>query len=374
LELRSAPSVNPACAAPCAAYTKPAPYSLPRPPRLRSAPGIDSASLRSTLALYETNVLLSPERRRTRKNQKGEKNKMFNTMRNNQSSTSWALARASVDSLAQAIESGRNESLFTYLQTMAKFPTYSARNVLLIAAQRPTATHLEGMRSWNELGRSVRPGEKGIYIFAPMVGIKNNTQLQAQNASKNAGKGRKAVKPVQQPETQLLGFRGVWVFDVSQTGGRALPDSRQPLDLAEKLEKLTSFVQAQGITIEYADWIGPEKGSSYRGKIRLLPNMEPIEAFPVLLRELASQLLYTIKRRTFVTRALHQQETKTAAFVVCEALGLEVKAGFSDCQLYYGDSRLLAESLEVVHRTAAVILGAISPESAAPSKPAQGVN
>jgi hypothetical protein len=197
---------------------------------------------------------------------------------------------------------------------------------------------------------------------------------QAQDASKNAGKGKKAAKPVQQPETQLLGFRGVWVFDVSQTGGEALPDSRQPMDVAEKLEKLTSFAQAQGMTIAYADWIGPDKGNSYRGKIRLLPNMEPAEAFPVLLREVASQLLYTIKRRTFVTRALHQQETKAAAFVVCEALGIEAKAGFSDCQLYYGDSRLLAESLEVVHRAAAVILGAISPESAAPSKSAQGVN
>jgi hypothetical protein len=65
-ELRSAPPVNPACAAPCGAYTKPAPYSLPRPP-VPLAPGIDSASLRSPLALYETNVLLSPERRRTKK-------------------------------------------------------------------------------------------------------------------------------------------------------------------------------------------------------------------------------------------------------------------------------------------------------------------
>ena len=128
------------------------------------------------------------------------------------------------------------------------------------------------------------------------------------------------------------------------------------------------------MTIEYVEWIGEKKGNSYRGTIRLLPNMPPAEGFPVLLREVASQLLYTIKRRTFVTRALHQQETKAAAFVVCEALGLEAKTDFSDCQLYYGDSRLLSESLAVVHRTAAVILGAISPEMAAPSKSAQGVN
>ncbi|HEY6252863.1 MAG TPA: ArdC family protein [Candidatus Angelobacter sp.] len=292
---------------------------------------------------------------------------MLNAIENNPIQTSWQLARASVDALTKEIESGRSEALFTYLQTMAKFPTYSARNVLLIAAQRPNSTHLEGMRSWNELGRSVRPGEKGIRIFAPTVGIK--PESQAQDASKNSRKRKK-----QEPETQLLGFRAVSVFDISQTGGEALPESRQPVDAAEKLEKLTAFAQAQGMTIENADWIAPQKGNSYRGKIRLMPNMEPAEAFPVLLREVTSQLLYAIRRRTFVTRTVHQQETKAAAFVVCEALGLDSKTAFSECQLYYGDSRLLSESLAVVHRTAAVILGTISPEIAAASKSAQGVN
>jgi hypothetical protein len=303
---------------------------------------------------------------------------MLNTIQNNQTQTSWQLAQASIDSLTQAIQSGRTEALFTYLQIMAKFPTYSARNVLLIAAQRPTATHLEGMRSWNDLGRSVRPGEKGIRIFAPTIGVKPESQSQAQDATKKPAKGKKAAEPqkeaAHQPETQLLGFRAVSVFDISQTGGEALPDSRQPVDVPEKLEKLILFAQAHGMTIEFVEWIGEKKGNSYRGVIHLLPNMPPAEAFPVLLREVASQLLYTIKRRTFVTRALHQQEAKAAAFVVCEALELDSKTAFSDCQLYYGDARLLAESLAVVHRTAAVILGAISPESAAPSKSAQGVN
>jgi hypothetical protein len=32
----------------------------------------------------------------------------------------------------------------------------------LIASQRPTATRVAGIRSWNELGRRVKRGEKGI--------------------------------------------------------------------------------------------------------------------------------------------------------------------------------------------------------------------
>ncbi len=278
----------------------------------------------------------------------------------------WELTRASVDGLVQAIESGHNEVFSSYLETMARFHTYSARNVLLIAAQRPKATRLEGVRSWNELGRFVRPGEKGIFIFAPTVGVKSNRTEPAE--SKKPAKGKKPAEETKEPappETQLLGFRGVYVFDVEQTGGEELAQSQQPVAVAEKLDKLLAFAESQQMKIEYSDRIAPAQATSYRGIIRLLPKMKPAEAFPVLLREVVSQMLYSIQRRTFVTRAVHQQEAKAAAFVVCEALGLESKAAFTDCQLYYGDSRLLLESLQVVHRIAAVILGAISPEGGA---------
>jgi hypothetical protein len=301
---------------------------------------------------------------------------MLEVNRKNKINSTWELTRASVDGLVQAIESGHNEVFSSYLETMARFHTYSARNVLLIAAQRPNATRVEGVRSWNELGRFVRPGEKGIFIFAPTVGDKPKDESKAEQVSKKPAKGKRvaeATKEPEQPEAQLLGFRGVYVFDIDQTGGEQLLDSRQPIDLAEKLEKLLAFAESQQFKIEYSDRIAPAKAFSYRGVIRLLPGMEPAEAFPVLLREVVSQVLYAIQRRTFVTRAVHQQETKAAAFVVCESLGLASKAAFADCQLYHGDARLLTESLEVVHRTAAQILGAISPEDGAPFQSAQGV-
>jgi hypothetical protein len=50
-------------------------------------------------------------------------------------------------------------------------------------------------------------------------------------------------------------------------------------------------------------------------------------------------------------------------FVVCNALSLETHPA-ENIQLYRGNRNLLAESLEVVQRTAAVILGALSPEDA----------
>ena len=59
------------------------------------------------------------------------------------------------------------------------------------------------------------------------------------------------------------------------------------------------------------------------------------------------------------------RETEAEAFVVCQSIGLQTGSASGDyIQLWNGDAKLLAESLEVVQRTAAVILGAISPRPA----------
>ena len=71
-------------------------------------------------------------------------------------------------------------------------------------------------------------------------------------------------------------------------------------------------------------------------------------------------MLYETERRSFVTRNILLLEARAVAFVVSHALGLESESSDSP-QLYQGNISLLAESLEVVKRTAAVILGAISP-------------
>ena len=290
----------------------------------------------------------------------------------------WNLTRASIDALVKAIEAGGDQIFSSYLRTMARFHNYSARNAILIAAQRPNATHLEGVRSWNELGRFVRPGEKGIYIFAPTVGATSRRNDSAPDAGvKKTGKGKKAAEPVAQPvspEPQLLGFRGVYVFDIEQTGGEEVPHTLRHLDIGKATETLIQFAQSQSLTVEQVPWIAPHKATSYRGTIRILPGLEPAEEFPALLREVAGQMLFLAQRRTSVTRALHLQETKAAAFMVAEALQLECKAEFSDCQLYYGDAGMLAESLQVVHRAAAAILRAISPETGEFIQIAQEVN
>ena len=46
-----------------------------------------------------------------------------------------------------------------YLSVAARFHAYSPTNVLLILAQKPTATRVAGYRTWQSLGRQVNKGE-----------------------------------------------------------------------------------------------------------------------------------------------------------------------------------------------------------------------
>jgi antirestriction protein ArdC len=279
------------------------------------------------------------------------------------------LIQASFDVLVTALESGHSEVLSSYLKAMAKFHYYSFGNILLIATQRPTASRVAGLRAWNELGRRVKRGEHGILIFAPLVGHKNRKAAQLTTTETTDAK-------TAQPQSALLGFRAVYVFDVEQTEGAELPALGNTVqgDVADKLEILTAFVQAQDIKLEYSDKIAPAQGMSYGGLIRLLPDMQPAETFSTLIHELAHEMLHKAERRTLITKAVRETEAEAVAFVVCHALGLETGSGSSDyIQLYHGDAKLLQESLEVVQRTAAQILGAIGPEVVAPSQSMQGV-
>ena len=59
------------------------------------------------------------------------------------------------------------EEFRRYLSVAAKFHHYSANNCLLILMQRPESTRVAGYRKWQQLGRQVRKGEKGVKILAP---------------------------------------------------------------------------------------------------------------------------------------------------------------------------------------------------------------
>ena len=67
-----------------------------------------------------------------------------------------------VSYLVKALEAGDSEVLTEYLNAMARFHNYSFGNIMLIARQRPTATRVAGIRTWNSLGASSSAAKKGF--------------------------------------------------------------------------------------------------------------------------------------------------------------------------------------------------------------------
>jgi hypothetical protein len=196
----------------------------------------------------------------------------------------------------------------------------------------------------------VKKGQKGIRILAPMIGTKRK-------------KDKEADKDItKQNEPVLVGFRAVYVFDVSQTEGAELPDLKERVkgDVGEYRERLIDFILAQGIELEFEESIAPALGMSYGGRIAILPGHSAAEEFSTLVHEASHELLHKSSRRTATTKTVRETEAEAIAFVVSQAIGLDARNAAADyIHLYNGDAALLAESLEVIQHTPALILSAI---------------
>jgi hypothetical protein len=262
---------------------------------------------------------------------------------------------ANVQLLIEQLEQGHSEGLTSYLTAMGRFHRYSFGNILEIARQKPSATRVAGMYAWNQLGRRVKKGEKGIRILAPVIGIRRKKDTEAD-------KDICTQKP-----PMLVGFRSAWVWDISSTEGRDLPELSTEVtgDVGAYRERLIDFVIAQGITLEFKENIAPALGLCYGDRIVLLPGQSPAEEFSTLVHELAHSFLHRAERRINTTKTVRETEAEAIAFVVGTTIGLNTgDASASYIQLYQGNAALLAESLEVIQKTSAVILAALeTPET-----------
>ena len=133
-------------------------------------------------------------------------------------------------------------------------------------------------------------------------------------------------------------------------------------DVGENRDRLVSFIDQQGIELVFTENIAPALGVSYGGRIAILPGQSEAEEFSTLVHELAHEMLEHAKRRTTTTKVVRETEAEAIAFVVGKAVGLETGSASADyIHLYHGNASLLAESLEVIQQTSAVILAALEP-------------
>ncbi|QOJ14844.1 MAG: DUF1738 domain-containing protein [Planctomycetia bacterium] len=254
------------------------------------------------------------------------------------------IADQALEQLAEALNSGRSEELTRYLSMLAKFHRYSFGNVMLILSQKPDATHIAGFNTWKQIGRFVKKGEKGIVIIAPMV---------IRNRDDQPKEGEQQDKP-------MLRFRGVYVFDVSQTDGEPLPEpARVNGDPGRHINRLRQVIAERGITIDSDDLPFGADGVSRGGRISIRSGLEPANEFSVTVHEFAHELLHRGDDRP-KSKTVRETEAEAIAFVVCQAIGLENGTAASDyIQLYDGKTETLAQSLDRIQHVAAEIIAAL---------------
>lgn len=253
------------------------------------------------------------------------------------------IADQALEQLAEALKAGKSEALTRYLAVLARFHRYSFGNVMLIVSQKPDATHVAGFNTWKQMGRFVKKGEKGIVIIAPMM----------------IRKQKEGPKPGDKPES-ILRFRGVYVFDVSQTDGEALPEpARISGDPGRHIARLREIITADGITIDNDDLPFGADGVSRGGRMSIRPGLEPAHEFSVTAHEFAHELLHRGDDRP-KSKTVRETEAEAVAFVVCQAIGLQNGTAASDyIQLYDGETETLAASLDRIQKTAAEIIAAL---------------
>ncbi|MDK1039656.1 MAG: ArdC family protein, partial [Actinomycetota bacterium] len=100
-----------------------------------------------------------------------------------------------------------------------------------------TPRRVAGYRAWQELGRHVRKGERGLQILAPVI---------------------RKVTPdnEEEEEKRVVGFRVVHVFDIAQTDGEPLPEVPITLvegDLPSHWEQVRGLITESGFDLQVAD-------------------------------------------------------------------------------------------------------------------------
>lgn len=153
-------------------------------------------------------------------------------MANTTSETRQAEARERLQEAVEALAT--EEGWVRWLDLRARMHGYSLNNLMLIALQRPDATHVAGYKAWQKLGRQVRQGERGIRILAPVV---RKVELEDGSTAR-----------------RVVAFRTVSVFDVAQTEGD--PIAERPgivavtgADSAGLFDNLVEIVEAEGLTL-----------------------------------------------------------------------------------------------------------------------------
>ncbi|MBR1433111.1 YodL domain-containing protein [Ruminococcus sp.] len=253
-----------------------------------------------------------------------------------------AKRQAETEAMFKRIDEGVNavftsEKYMEYLKFASKFTDYSARNTMLINMQRPDATFVAAFGTWKKMGRFVQKGEAGIEILAPVT-YKTNQYIEFDRpATDEFGNqlynedGTEKMETVQKALTGLA-FKPTYVFDLSQTEGKPIPDPftelQGDIDSAKKEAIFKALEKVTGIPIEFQDIQGGAKGyySPMQNKIVIKTGMSDLQTLKTAFHETAHSLLHDPDKKIVTVKAPRNEKevhAESVAFMVAEKFGMD---------------------------------------------------
>ncbi len=254
------------------------------------------------------------------------------------------------DSLA-AISTDEDWLKFLYFQS--RFYTYSFGNAMLIYAQNPNASYVRGYRAWNDLGRYVRKGAKGLAILAPCIRKEEVFREPENKAEYNDAEGEKEVRKV------IKGFRVVYVYDIADTEG---DDSQIPVLVTglagnsdeEKFiyERLYDYISTKHIVQEV---IGTASKGSFNLETKVISvrsDMDYLQKAKTILHEYSHLIDFEMNPDENISRNRRELVAESCAFVVSARLGLDTsRYSMSYIQSWLKDKdelKLIADTVQKI--------------------------
>lgn len=236
-----------------------------------------------------------------------------------------------------------------------------------------------GYTTWKkQFGRTVKKGEHGIMILAPVMGSRLINQDRL-----NPDTHQPIIGPDGEPEKEPVfvpyrSFRVAYVFDVSQTEGRELPSLGvgELSGEVEHFERIFAAVEALSpVPVEYRP-AQKSKGcySHLEQKIYLNQGMSQVQTLKTLIHETAHALLHARPEAADKDRHTKEVEAESIAYVVCQHFGIDTADYSFPYVTSWSSGKELDElkaSLDCISKTASGLITAM--ESACPELAAESV-
>jgi antirestriction protein ArdC len=258
----------------------------------------------------------------------------------------------------------------TYLKTLSKFHNYSMNNCLLIAFQKPDATHVAGFNAWRDnFKRQVMKGEKGIKILAPAP-FKAKKEVDRLDASGRPVVGRDGKPVREEVEITVPAFKIATVFDVSQTEGEPLPQigvNELTGSVAGYKEFFAALEKTSPFPIAFEGIRSGAKGFCNYGEKRIAINagMSELQNLKTAIHEITHARLHNVDKdapkdgQNRTDQHTREVQAESVAYTVCRHYGLDTSDySFGYVATWSGDKELdvLKSSLETIRKEAGAII------------------